>query len=104
MNFSETDRKLVISPFTKYALKSPTGETGGGGGAIGFLAVCHSVRPSVCLSFCPSVSQSTRCPSTPCPSTLFSELFSVNLRDIDLKFGIWICLDITQIKFDFGRV
>ena len=66
-----------------------------GGGTIGFLAVCHSVRPSVCLS----VSQSTQC-----PSTRFSELFSVVLWDIDLKFGIWICLHIIQIKFDFGRV
>ena len=66
------------------------------GGALGFLAVCHSVclsvRPSVCLSVC----QSTRCPSTP-----FSELFSVLLWDIDLKFGMWIPLDIIQIKFEF---
>ena len=65
------------------------------GGTIGFLAVCHSVTLSVRLS----VSQSTRC-----PSTRFSELFSVVLWDIDLKFGIWICLDIIQIKFDFGHV
>ena len=63
----------------------PTGETGG---TLGFLAVCHSVCPSVC--------QSTRC-----PSTQFSKLFSVVLWDIDLKFGMWICLDIIQIKFEF---
>ena len=111
------------------------------GGTLGFLAVCHSVCPSVRLSVC----QSTRC-----PSTLFSELFSVflwdidltiwyvnlswhntdqvwvSLRltyfyrsycpllkfsfpaffsavfwDIDLKYGIWICLDTIQIKFGF---
>ena len=35
------------------------------------------------------------------PSTQFSELFSAVLWDIDLKFGIWICLDMIQIKFDF---
>ena len=58
-----------------------------------------SVRPSICLSVCPSVSQSTRC-----PSTRFSDIFSVVLWDIDLKFGIWICLDIIQIKFDYGCV
>ena len=68
-------------------------------GTIGFLAICQSVRPSVCLSAFPSVRQSTWC-----PSTRFSELFSVVLWDIYLKFGIWICLDIKQIKFDFGRV
>ena len=65
------------------------------GGTIGFLAVCPSV--------CPSVSQSVR-QSSRCPSTRFSELFSVVLWDIDLKFGLWICLHIIQIKFDFGRV
>ena len=59
------------------------------------LSLCPSVRPSVR----PSVSQSTWC-----PSTRFSTLFSVVLWDIDLKFGIWICLHIIQIKFDFGRV
>ena len=63
------------------------------------LSLCLSVGLSVCLSVRPSVSQSTRCPSTP-----FSALFSVVFWDIDLKFGIWICLHITQIKFDFGRV
>ena len=56
-------------------------------------------RLSFCPSVRPSVSQSTRC-----PSTRFSEIFSVVLWDIDFKFGIWVCLDITQIKFDFGRV
>ena len=66
------------------------------GGTLGFLAVRHSVR----LSICPSVSQSV-CQSTWCPSTLFSELFSVVLWDIDLKFGMLICLDIIQIKFEF---
>ena len=53
-----------------------------------------SLCPSVCLSVRPSVCQSTRC-----PSTRFSELFSVVLWDIDLKFGMWIRLDIIQIKF-----
>ena len=62
-----------------------------GGGTLGFLAVCHSI----CLSVC----QSTRC-----PSTRFSEIFSAVLWDIDLTFGIWICLDMIQIKFDFCRV
>ena len=66
------------------------------GGTLGFLAVRHSVR----LSICPSVSQSV-CQSTWCPSTPFSELFSVVLWDIDLKFGMWIPLDIIQIKFEF---
>ena len=55
----------------------------------------QSVRLSVLLSVCPS---------TWCPSTQFSKLFSVVLWDIDLKFGIWICLDIIQIKFDIGCV
>ena len=44
------------------------------------LSLCLSVRPSVRPSVCPSVCQSTRC-----PSTRFSELFSVVLWDIDLK-------------------
>ena len=57
-----------------------------------FRAVCQSV----CLSVHLSVPQ-----YTPCPFTQFSRLFSVVLWDIDLKFGIWICLDIIQIKFDF---
>ena len=48
------------------------------------------VRPSVCLS----VRQSTR----------FFELFSDVLWDIDLKFGIWICLDIIQIMWLLSRV
>ena len=39
-----------------------------------------------------------------CPSTQFSKLFSVVLWYIDLKFGIWIYLDIIQIKFDFCLV
>ena len=56
-------------------------------------------RLSLCPSVCLSVSQSTRC-----PSTRFSDYFSVVLWDIDLKFGIWICLYIIQIKFDFGCV
>ena len=59
------------------------------------------------LSFCPSVCLSVRLSvrqSTWCPSSRFSELFSVVLWDLDLKFGIWICLDIIQIKFDFGCV
>ena len=64
----------------------------GEGGTLGFLAVYHSVY----LSVCPSVRQSTRC-----PSARFSELFSVILWDVDLKFGIWLCLDMIQIKFDF---
>ena len=68
-------------------------------GTIGFFTVCHSVRLSVLLSVRQSISQSTRC-----LSTRFSELFSVVLWDIDLKFSIWICVDIIQIKLDFGRV
>ena len=31
----------------------------------------------------------------------FSKLFFVIFRHIDLKFHIWICLDIIQIKFNF---
>ena len=58
-----------------------------------------SFCPSVCLSVHLSVRQSTGC-----PSTRFSKLFSVILWDIDLKFGIWICLDIIQIKFEFRYV
>ena len=65
-------------------------------GTLGFLAVCQSVSLSVCPSDCPSVCRSTRC-----PSTRFSELFSAVLWDIDLKFGIWLCLDMIQIKCDF---
>ena len=55
-------------------------------------------RLSLCLSVRPSVCQSTRC-----PSIRFSEVFSVVLWDIDLKFGMWICLDIIQVKFEFCR-
>ena len=56
------------------------------------------------LSLCPSVCLSIRlsvCQSTQCPSSRFSELFSVVLWDIDLKFGMWIRLDLIQIKFEF---
>ena len=92
MNLQSKFGYWVISPLPV--------KPGGGGGTLSFLAVCHSVRPSVCLSVClsvrPSVCQSTRCPSTP-----FSELFSVVLWDIDLKFRMWIRLDIIQIKFEF---
>ena len=63
---------------------SPTGETGG------------DFRFPRRLPLCLSVCQSTRC-----PSTRFSELFSVVLWDIDLKFGMLIRLDIIQIKFEF---
>ena len=34
----------------------------------------------------------------------FSGLFFVIFRHIELKFHIWICLDIIQVRFDFGRV
>ena len=37
-------------------------------------------------------------------STHLSGLFSVVLRHIDFKFGIWICLEVIQVKFDFCRV
>ena len=50
------------------------------------LSVFLSVRLSICLS------------------TRFSGLFSVVLLDNDLKFGMWICLYIIQIKFDFHYV
>ena len=56
------------------------------------LSLCLSVHPSVCLSVCQS---------TQCPSTQFSKLFSVVFWEIDLKFGMWISLDIIQIKFEF---
>ena len=115
------------------------------GGTLGFLAVCHSVCLFVRLSVCPSVCQSTRCPSTRFfrrflsrPSRYWLEIWYVNLSwhntnqvrvssrltyiyrsycpllkftfsgffsavfwDIDLKFGIIICLDTIQIKFEF---
>ena len=41
------------------------------------------------------------CPLQKCPPTRFSELFSVILWDIYLKFGIRSCLDMIQIRFDF---
>ena len=53
---------------------------------------CLPVSPFVRPSVRPSVRQSTQC-----PSTRFSELFSVVFWDIGLKFGIWICLDMIQI-------
>ena len=116
------------------------------GGTIGFLAVCHSVRPSVHLSVSPSVSplgvrplgfpnfsQSSfkiltwnlvhgfvltyyRSSLTlvafdlllhellPFAKISFSGLFFVIFWHIELKFHIWICLYIIQVKFDFGRV
>ena len=119
-------------------------------GTIGFLAVCHSVRPSVHPSVRPSVSQSvsplgvrplgfpnfsqsffeiltlnlvygfvlTQYWSSltlvafdlflhellPFAKISFSGLFFVIFWHIELKFHIWICLDIIQVKFDFGRV
>ena len=51
------------------------------GGTLSLLAVCQSVCPSVTLQF--------------------SRLFSAVFWEIDLKFSIWICHDIIQIKFDF---
>ena len=40
-------QELRMNQMLLYGYKSPTGETGGGGGTINFLAVCQSVRPSV---------------------------------------------------------
>ena len=60
---------------------------------------CLSVCPFVCPFVCLSVRQSTRC-----LSTQFSKILSVVLWDIELKFSIWTCLDIIQIKFDFCLV
>ena len=57
------------------------------GGTLSLLAVCQSVRPSVSLSV----------------TLRFSGLFSAVFWDIDLKFDIWICHDIIQIKFEFGH-
>ena len=57
------------------------------GGTLSLLAV----RPSVCLS----VSQSV--------TIQFSRLFSAVFWDIDFKFGIWICHNIIQIKFDLSH-
>ena len=37
----------------------------------------------------------------PFAKTYVSGHFSTVFCDIDLKFGIWICLDIIQINFDF---
>ena len=88
---------LLFHWYCKRTLISPLPVKPGGGDYM------FPRRLSFCPSFCPSVRQSVR-QSTRCPSTWFSELFSVVLWDIDLKFGIWICLHITQIKFDFGRV
>ena len=50
------------------------------------------------LAVCSSVSQSVRQFVT----RQFSRLFFAVFWDIDLKFGICICPDIIQIKFDFG--
>ena len=50
-------------------------------GTLSLLVVCQSVCPSVTLQF--------------------SGLFSAVFWDIDLKFSIWICHDIIQIKFEF---
>ena len=54
-------------------------------------------RLSVSLSVCPHVCQSVHSVSV---HSVF-RTFSVVLWVIDLKFGIWICLDIIQIKFEF---
>ena len=48
--------KIQLQVSVHLFISSHTGETGGrGGGALGFLVVCHFVRPSVCLSVRPSV-------------------------------------------------
>ena len=57
------------------------------GGTISLLAVCLSVRLSVCQSV----------------TLQFSRFFSVVFWDIDLKFGIWTCHDIIQIKSEFRQ-
>ena len=46
------------------------------------------------LAFGVSVSQSVR-------HTIVFQPFSAISGDIDLKFDIWICLDIIQIMFEF---
>ena len=56
------------------------------GGTLSLLAVCQSVS----LSVCPSV------------TLQFSRLFSAVFWDIDLKFSIWICHDMIQIKFELS--
>ena len=53
-----------------------------------------SVRPSVRLSVRPSVFPSGS------PSASFSTLFSYMLWHIQLKFCIWLCFTVLQIKFD----
>ena len=58
-------------------------------GTIGFLAVCQSVCPSLCLSVRPLN-----------VSPLGFPVFSQSSFDIDLKYGIWIRLVIIQIKCD----
>ena len=34
----------------------------------------------------------------------FPDFFTVIFWHIEFKFHIWICLDIKQVKFDFGRI
>ena len=55
------------------------------------LSLCLSVRPSARLSVSPLGVRPLG----------FSELFSVVLWDIDLKFGMLVCPDIIQSKFEF---
>ena len=54
-----------------------------------------SLCPSVCPSDRPSVRPSVRLGVRPLG---FSELFSFVLWHIDLKFGMWICLDIISFR------
>ena len=50
------NHEIVASGMYHIVFISPLPVKPGGGGTIGFLAVCHSVRPSVLLSVSQSVS------------------------------------------------
>ena len=62
-------------------------------------SVRPTLRPSVRPTLRPSVRPTLR-PSVRVSVRPFSALFSYMLWHIELKFCIWLCFDVLQIKFD----
>ena len=61
----------------------------------------HTSLRQIMVWWCPSGSPSVRPSVRPVSVRPFSALFSYMLWHIELKFCIWLCFDVLQIKFDY---